>query len=238
MLLERRVPDDDDERHARPGDEAARLIIQTGASSASSATWGVQSRPAHVADRSGQRGRIRRATSPPASSPNPAAAKMSAHGPAPPSESRDTTAPSTMNGPSTSMCHTAYWRTMTHNHVRARNSDHPSCEVGHEPAADLGAVVLRRVHGKQGAGADDERAGIGRQRRAGPCERDHRTADGGAEHGPAGVGDPEQRVRLLQLRRAHGLGHEPGRGGVEEGRADAVGRDHRDVEAERARPPR
>ena len=117
-----------------PATNAVAAISHVGASSASRATCGVQRSPAHVAARSGQRGRTRSATSPPPSSPSPDAARMSAHAPAPPSESRAITAPSTMNGPSTSMCQTAYWSTMTHTHVRARNSDQPSASSATNPA--------------------------------------------------------------------------------------------------------
>ena len=88
---------------------------------------------------------------PAASSPIPAAARMSAQARAAQRVASDDRS-STMNGPRTSMCQTAYWSTITHAHVPARNSAQPS------ERNPVGArVVLGPAHGEERADAYDER---------------------------------------------------------------------------------
>src|SRR5919197_253186 len=120
---------------APPG-TATSAISGAGAFIARSATCGAHSSPAQVAARSGQCGRRRRATSPPATSPMPDAARISAHAPAPPRACLAVAAPRTMKGARTTRCQTAYCSAITHTHVRPRNSDQPWASSARNPAAE------------------------------------------------------------------------------------------------------
>ena len=164
--------------------------------------------------------RIRRGLSqsirrPPTTSPAASAPRMKPHAAAPPSSSRAMVGPSTYVAPLWAAFMNPNATTIVQSHVRELNSRQPSrssasmllpsirCAARQSDRAEKkrGGEVGGAVEGQRPAGADrsDEHASGGR---ADDLGRAHREA--------------EQRVRLLQHRRRHGLRDDPGRGGEEE----------------------
>ena len=183
---------------------------------------------------SGRRGLTCRPARPPATAPAPQAADSTPQAAAPPSERAAMTGPMTNRAGMTKLPQ-AWASRLTQYQGRMTSSCQPSAR-----SARNGRTARQRPgrHPQPGqAGQAHEEGGrVGGEQPARPEDRDQHAADGGAGHAEEAQRQAEQAVGLLQLLSGHGLRHEGGRGGIEEGRRRTVER-FRDAELPDVRVP-
>ena len=91
-----------------------------------------------------------------------------------------------------------------------------------QEARRLRPPARRQAHRRREDGPRPEGRGVDRDRPAGAGGGDDRAAERSADHVARVDHEPEERVRLLDHRRRHGLRDDPGRGGEEERGGGAV----------------
>ena len=164
---------------------------------------------------SGRRGLTRRPTMPPATAPDPHDADRAPQAAAPPRER------AAMTGPSTNRAGTTKLPAGMGEQVDPVPGPDGELvpalgEIGQERPG-RGDRPGRHPQQRQAGQADEEGGRVGGEQPARPEDRDQRAADGGPGHAEEALRQPEQAVGLLQLLGRHGLGHQGGRGGIEEG---------------------